>query len=166
MAVIFRKLHQKRHWDQASWLADGEVQADVLKCLSTDENSLSVYILEEPDTQLDRVVAALALNRQYLTQLDWATAPDSVLDECGIKFDRKPGDTGDDSVNEWHEDLVELSFDKLARLARAIRRDGEIKRHNERKVEAAIKASIVAGHVQPDRINPTLVPSLERRQII
>ena len=47
MAIIFRKLNQKRHWDNAPWLEQQDAQADVTKCLATNENRLSVFVLDD-----------------------------------------------------------------------------------------------------------------------
>ena len=103
MRAVLRKLEQKRHWDSQSWLSQGDVQADVAKCLSTDGNTLSVYVLDKPKEQLDRVVAALAAGRDYLVRFDLAIAPENILDKCGIVRASSSGDTLDRQVNEWHQ---------------------------------------------------------------
>ena len=58
--------------------------------LSTAENTLSVYALDQPERQVERVVAALALTR--------------VIEECGIARISLPGTTPDPEANLWHQD--------------------------------------------------------------
>ena len=117
MTFIFRKLNQKRYWDGAPWLSAGDVQSDVTKCLRTlENNTLSVYVLEKPEVQMDRVVAALALTRDSVTHLDLAIVPESLLDTYEIKRVRVKANTPDSLVNEWHLDLVELTVCKIANI--------------------------------------------------
>ena len=80
----------KRHWDDRAWFEQGDVQADTSRCLSTAENTLSVYALDQPERQVERVVAALALTR--------------VIEECGIARISLPGTTPDPEANLWHQD--------------------------------------------------------------
>ncbi len=166
MTVICRKLSQKRHWDGAPWLGPQETQADAVKCLMTSQNSLSVFVLDGPDDQTERVVAALAVTRDSLAQLDLAIAPEEVLVQCDIRRERVPGQTPDSGVNGWHEDLVELTVAKIARLASAIKSEGEIRRYNLKKVGTAIQRSLDADYIGAEHINGKLVQSLRKRGII
>ncbi len=165
MATIFRKLSQKRYWDRKPWLGTSDIQGDAAKCLMTKENRLSVFILEEPTIQMERVVAALALNRDSLAHLDLAIAPEDVLELCQIQRDRVQADTPDSEVNEWHLDLIELTVAKIAKLATAIRNKGEIRRYNEKEVRKAIQKSLNADCVVAEQINGSLIKSLEKRGV-
>ena len=165
MATIFRKLSQKRYWDRMPWLGASDIQSDAAKCLMTKENRLSVFVLEEPAVQMERVVAALALTRDNLANLDLAIVPEKVLELCGIQQDRVQAETPDSEVNEWHLDLVELTVAKIAELATAIRNEGEIKRYNETEVEKVIQKSLNTDCVVAEQINRKLIESLEKRGI-
>ena len=164
--MICRKLSQKRHWDGLPWLGPQETQADAVKCLMTSQNRLSVFVLDKPDDQTERVVAALAVNRDNLTHLDLAIAPEEVLVRCDIRRDRIQGQTPDSGVNGWHEDLVELTVVKIARLAAAIKSEGEIRRYNLKKVGTAIQQSLDANYIGAEHINGRLVQSLRKRGFI
>ncbi len=165
MATIFRKLSQKRYWDRVSWLDTSDIQSDAAKCLLTKENRLSVFILEEPTVQMERVIAALALSRDNLAHLDLAIAPENVLELCQIQRDKVHADTLDSEVNEWHLDLIELTVAKIAKLATAIRNEGEIKRYNETEVKKAIQKSLNADCIIAEQINGNLIKSLQKRGI-
>ena len=151
--MIFRKLSQKRHWDGTQWLGPHETQADAAKCLMTSQNRLSIFVLNAPDDQTERVVAALAVTRDSLAHLDLAMAPEDVLARCGIRRERAQGQTLDPEVNGWHEDLIELTVAKIARLAAAIKSEGKIMRYNMRKVGAAIRQSLDANYIGAERID-------------
>ena len=132
----------------------------------TSQNQLSVFVLDRADDQTERVVAALAVTRDSLAQLDLAIAPEEVLARCDIRRDRVQGQTPDPEVNDWHEDLVELTAGKIARLAAAIKSDGKIRRYNLKQVEAAIQQSLDEDFIGAEQINGKLVPSLRRRGIV
>ena len=166
MTVIFRKLNQKRYWDNAPWLRQGDTQADATKCLATTNNSLSIFVLDEPDEKMERVVAALASTRDYLTTFDLAIFSADILRECGIKRNENQAKTPDREVNGWHEDLIELTMSKVALLASAIKRGGCIKRYNEKKVATSIKNSLSNNFIDPEQIKPKLADSLRKRGFI
>ena len=165
MTFIFRKLNQKRHWDGAQWLSVGDVQSDVTKCLRTEKNTLSVYVLEKPEVQMDRVVAALALTRDSVAHLDLAIVPEALLDTCEIKRVRVKANTPDSLVNEWHLDLVELTVCKIAKFASSIKNKGEIQRIFESNVEVAIQQSLATDFIAVEKINEKMIQSLGRHGI-
>ena len=164
--MVCRKLSQKRYWDGLTWLGAQEVQADAVECLMTRQNRLSVFVLDRVDDRTERVVAALAVTRDSLAHLDLAIAPEEVLARCDIRRDRVQGQTPDPGVNDWHEDLVELTAGKIVRLAAAIKSEEEIGRYNLKKAGAAIRQSLDEDFIGAEHINGNLVQSLRRRGIV
>ena len=71
-------LHRSRHkaaviaprWLRPDWLAGDEVQADALVDLSTKDNELSVWLIENDKSNLEHVVTALAANCNTISNLD------------------------------------------------------------------------------------------------
>lgn len=163
--LLLRKLDQKRRWDSREWLVEPDFQADAFRCLATIDNKLSVYLLSNTNDQLGRAIAALALARDHIAQIDVALAPTDVLEECEIQYQVTEGKTPDPEVNDWHRDLVELSSARLVRLATAIRVRGEIRRYNARKVEAFVRSTIESNNVAGASVNPKMASSLTKRQI-
>ena len=166
MAMIFRKLSQKRHWDGTQWLEPHETQADAAKCLMTSENRLSIFVLDAPDDQTERVIAALAVTRDNMAHLALAIVLADILARCGIQRDSAQGQTPDSEVNDWHENLIELTVEKIARLAAAIKSEGKIMRYNMKKMGVAIQQSLDANYIGTERINGSMVQSLRKRGII
>ena len=165
MTKIFRKLHNRRYWDREPWLGTGDVKGDAAKCLMTEKSSLSVYVLEDPDAQMERVVAALALTRDSLNIIDWAIVPETVLDSCEIQWESVEGTTPDPDVNQWHYNLVELTLAKIAQLAAAIRSQGKVGRCQHKDVEAAIQKSLDTNPIDSTQINSDLIDSMKRRGV-
>ena len=124
-------------------------------------------MLEEPSVQLiDRVVAALALTRDKLENLDLVIAPKEVINTCDIEQCKIQGGTPDSEVNKWHLDLIELTVDKIADLALAIKNEGEFKRYHHAKVEEVIQNSLDNDCIAIDNINRNLKVSLEKKGYI
>lgn len=165
MAKIFRKLERKRNWDNAEWLQDGDVKSIVsVQCLATNNNSLSIYVVDGHPEQIDRLVAALALTRDYLNVIDLATAPEEILDACMIGTRSQiQGTTPDQVVNNWHVDLIELSVTNVANLAKSIKSQGEICRVQRNDVLQAIRNSLTQQWIDVTRINDKLRRSLASR---
>ena len=126
---------------------------------------MSVFGLNDCDDQLARVVAALALTRDYLGHVDLAVIPATVLADCRLTCDRTDGGTPDTLVNSWHLDIVNLSLYKLRKLAGSIRRCGKIRRFQQRKVIEAIRTTMGSGNVDPEKVNARLAKSLVSRGI-
>ena len=166
MRAIFRKLDDKRNWDAQPWLSADDAPADAAKCLRGKENKLSVYALEDPNAQMDRVVAALALTRDFVAKVDLAIVPEKALQPCRIKQDRVQANTPDSEVNEWHLDLVQLTVAKIAELASTIRSEGTIRRYLEREVETVIQNSLKTNKIVVEQVNENLIPSLAKRGIV
>ena len=165
MTKIFRKLHNSRYWDKEPWLGTDDVKGDAAKCLMTRESTLSVYVLKDPDEQMERVVAALALTRDSLKNIDWAIVPEAVLDSCEIQRDSVEGGTPDPDVNQWHCNLVKLTLAKIARLAAAIRSQGKIGRCQHKAVGVAIQKSLHANPIDSTQISSDMIDSMIRHGV-
>ncbi len=70
-------------YPELDWLPDGGLQADALGDLQTSGNALSVYRVEN-ETDRERVIVALAANRDNLANLDYAIFDDAGLASIGI----------------------------------------------------------------------------------
>ena len=56
---------KKRNWDRIPlpWLAENDLPADPIGDLKTSNNSLSLWHIEEDESNLERVVLGLIVNR-------------------------------------------------------------------------------------------------------
>ncbi|HEX6715572.1 MAG TPA: hypothetical protein VF088_00590 [Pyrinomonadaceae bacterium] len=154
MPFILRKIRKAR-WhgnDVLDWLLPDEIQADSLLDLSTKDNQLSIYIVEDDRSNLERIIAALAGNCDFISNVDYALVPAEVLSESGIEVADVKGETSDEQVNEAHRDLIHLSASKLLVLAKAISIRGERTRLTTKKVRKMIGRSIANGYIDKARL--------------
>ena len=70
MSFFLRKIRKAKWYkdEKDTWLADGELQADSLVDLKTDDNALSVWYIEHDKSNLKRVIAALGANTKKISQ--------------------------------------------------------------------------------------------------
>ena len=107
--------------------------ADPLKNFNTDQNTLSVYFIEDDKSNLERVVTALAAKRHHLANADYILFDSKVPAEMEIDLTKTNGGTHDDYVNKnWHRDLVGLTALKLVdltvELSGSVRRERILKK--------------------------------------
>ena len=88
MSFILRKIRKGR-WhgsDVLKWLPANELPADSLVDLATKDNQLSIYIVEGDRSNLDRIIAALSANCDFISNFDYALLDKEVLDVIKIKM--------------------------------------------------------------------------------
>lgn len=146
------------------WLGEGELQADALRDLKTTGNELSVYHVQEGETNLVQIITALAAGRDSVANFDYALISQEVVTTLQIKVKQSPGETRDATVNEWHRDLCELSADKVMDLARAIQNEADKRRILGKKLLGHLREAIRSGRIDRDRLKPQLKAKLEQTQ--
>ncbi len=132
------------------WLQAGDVPADPLDNLATDQNKLSVYEVTGDQSQIERIAAAFAAgsNDDKPKEFEFILFNQEILPELAIRLDSsEPGVTGDSEVDSWHRDLVELSADKLASLAKRLVPTAEPRIVMGKQVSAALEESVVSGKI-------------------
>jgi hypothetical protein len=164
MPLILRKIRKSKWYKHANvgWLPDGEVQADALGDLKTEENALSVWWLDDNKSNLNDLVAALASKCDTVANLDYALLDIDILSSLGIKLVETDGDSLHRDANDsWHRDLVELSASKLLALASAIASSGETKRIYPNVIIPLIASSVKAGQIDKDKLQAKVRTKIE-----
>ncbi len=126
---------------------------------------LSVWMIEDDRSNVDRVAAALAANidKKDIENLDYALVEMESVLNLGIKMEQLPGSTSDDVANNtWHHDLTELTASKIVAIANLIRRDGQFKRLQGFEVKNLLIHALKQGHITLDRLPGKLKPTLQR----
>ncbi len=154
MAYLLRKIRKSRWYrtKDIAWLPDNELQADALDDLRTTCNELSVYYIDENESNLDRVLAALAANADNPSHVDFAIFDQTILSDIGISCKGSRGELPDEQVSNWHNDLYELSASKLLELALAIKATARIERKGYRQILELVAESLVIGRIDPARL--------------
>ncbi len=139
-----------------TWLGSDDVPADPLGDLSTLDNKLSVWYVDDAQQNLGRVSAALAAGREKIDKLDYALIDIDTLTRLGIESKKTPGESPDDHANKnWHYDLHRLSGKALTSLAKAILPQTESRaRLLPKKVKELIKAGLSNAELDSERLKP------------
>ena len=154
MPFLLRSVRENR-WLKAEaepWLERGEVPADPLADLQTQGNRLSVWEVEGDRSNLERVVRALAANRERLADTGYVLFDSNLLTDAGVVATFERGNTADEEANSWHRDLIDLSGDKLVLLARLILQNGESGRILKKRLEELVEDGIQQKQLLPEKI--------------
>lgn len=165
MRFVLRKIRKARWYkhDRVSWLVEGELQADALDDLRTTGNRLSVYLVDDDDTNLERVASALVTaNTEYISDFEYAIISYEVFQELDIKTEDSEGETPDGLVNSWHRDLLELTAAKIVALATAIQTRAERRVFLKRRVTQMVLDALAAQKLDRGRMKPALLEKLDR----
>lgn len=154
MAFLLRKIRRNRWYktEPIDWLPDGELQADPLSDLGTKSNELSVYHVVIDEANLDRIIASLAANSEQWDNFDFAIFNENIISDLGIKIKNSKGELPDEQVNNWHNDLCELSATKLVILAKAIYEKARIDRKTPAQVLNLVADFLMNGQIDRSRI--------------
>ncbi len=149
MSFLLRKVRKNKWYktETTVWLLPGEFQSDLLGDLATSGNKLSVYRVEHDCSNLERVVAALAANCDKIANFDYVLFEDTILKDIGIKSEQTKGETPDETVNNCHLDLIELSAFRLVDLAKQVLNRGKVERFSPSEVTNLLAESIHKGYL-------------------
>lgn len=116
MPLLLRTLRKNKFVRelQPAWVPADDVQADALKDLESGENQLSFWLLDDELSDLDRLLAGLAANRDQLANIDFAVIPLEMITQLGIRIEENPGDCLDPQMSLLHRDLSQLTARQAA----------------------------------------------------
>ncbi len=164
MSHVIRKITYSKWWKNphVDWLANGELQADALRDIQTNDSRLSVY-MSTGEISCDRVIAALASTTDTLSKIEYALLKVQDLEDRGFTLEESPGGTLDNGVNGVHFDIVGLTPVTLYELACFISAKVAQKRllYGKDEVGRSINASIKAGFIDKNELRPGLAAKLE-----
>jgi hypothetical protein len=126
MPLFVRNVRQNRWLKNIAepYLLQDDVPADVMGDIQTSNSTLSVYEIDDAETNLERAVRAVAAGKDNIAATGYVVFSPDLLGECGIRIEHVPGRSCDSHFNQWHRNLIVPSGLKLVALARAILRHG------------------------------------------
>jgi hypothetical protein len=101
---------------------------------------------------LERIIAGIAANCDFISDFDYALFAQEALDEIKINAEDTSGETPDIVVNSWHRDLVELSAANIFALAQVIGTKAERKRVLSRRVLELVAHAVASGQIERDKL--------------
>lgn len=160
-----RKIRKSKWYknEGVSWLAEGELQADALGDLNTKNNELSVWCIEDDESNLKEVVTALAAKCDDISNLDYALFDQQLLSEISIRIKATKGGSPYERANDsWHHDLVELSAFKLMELANTILNSAKKGRVPEKAILQQISQAVASGQIERTKLKPRIVEKIDK----
>ena len=159
MPFLIRKI-KKRKWDKSTDLSAGAppVPADPVGDFSTDHNEVSVWLIEENDTNLERVITALSgAKTTNVSHFDYAKFDCQLVMGLALQLKESVGESPDDEANEkWHRDIIVGTADNLCSLVKSIYDNCSKQRVPSVKVRANLKEAINSGRIPPERLEEKL----------
>lgn len=161
------RIIKKKNWYNSSaydWLDESEFLADALQDLKTEDNNLSIWLIEEgDDTTLRRVIAGLTARRDHIVNFDYCVIDFTVIDALKIRYKRSDGDGNDHLANKkWHFDLIQLSGNKIWGLAEYIRKNPDARhRINDKSVLKILIDAVNAGNINQDDLGESIVKKIQ-----
>jgi hypothetical protein len=162
LALVLRKIRKSKWYrhDGVKWLTADGLQADALTDLRTEGNALSVFLIQDDKSDLNRVVAAIAASADHLSSFDYALFDESVIRDANLKVVNRPGATPDPIVNSsHHRDLIELTTESVLILVNAIR-DAPRERKLPGEIRKLLANAISEGNLSIEKLTPHLRESL------
>jgi len=163
--VCWRSVKKSRWLDHETWSGDGS-PADPLQDLPTKANTLSVFLIPKADAELlaPRVAAASAAGRQTLDLFEYVMFDATALESIVAKLSQSRGTTADAGVNEYHQDMVDISARQLAGVASAVWAvRSAIVRLYKPDVADLIVRGIRAGQIDRSSVTPRILEHIRER---
>ena len=151
---LIRKIRKTRWYNsnEVPWLQLDDLQADVFDDLQTVSNELSVYMVDENKSAINRIIAAISANSQHISVIDITVFDQQILDDLTIKYKKTPGELPDEWVNEYHLSLYELSAKQLLQLALFMKSTGSRVRTVCKDIESLVAESVNMKYIDKRKI--------------
>ena len=165
MPFILRKIRKSRWYDHndISWLSLGELQADALNDLETEDNRLSVWHIEDNKSNLDQVITALALNSDSPSIFDFALVDLAVLQKINAKVEPVEAQSPYAEANRWHCDLFELTGRKRLDLAEAMSNRTNRQRYKRSRVLQLAIDAVAAEKIKISELSQSWQKEIRKR---
>lgn len=152
MPFILRKIRKSR-WYPKDWLSENDLQSDALGDLNTKSNELSIWVIDNDKSNLDRIISALAARCDTISNFDYTLFDQEFFSKNNFKIKKTKGVSADPAANDqWHLDLFELSASKILELAKHIRDKGEKLRIQEKQIKNLISDAIKNGKISIEQL--------------
>jgi hypothetical protein len=164
--LLLRLSNNKRRWDwtptDPPWLpADDVPGAPFGDLVPSTTSELSMWIVEDGDSNLHRIVAALAAGRKHLDKFDYLLIERQTLVDLGLVIEPREELCPDpDASTRWHCNVLRFSASRLTALVRVIHSSGRKERLQKPQVQRILDAALTAGHIDRSRLEQSLLDDL------
>lgn len=165
MAFYLRAINKNRWYRNTppSWLPENEIPAQPLADLvPRPEENLSIWYVDAERTNLRRIAAAIASSRDRIDKFDYALFSHEIIQVVGLTIVQSSGKTPDELANaDWHWEIVELTADKVARLAKEIYVRSDISRVPVYEMRRLVLQGVESNQLKEIRISSKLLDDLK-----
>ena len=166
MRRFLRKIN-KNKWFEAGTTSPAleELGADPVGDLATSGGGkLSVWVVEDGDQNLGRVVCALASTMSSLQHMSFITFDPEGLVPLGVEYKNNEGDSRDMEANcKWHYDLVIPTAIKLVHFARHLWAQCTPQIVLQKQLREFMLEAIKAGTIQRDKLAMKIQEQLSKQ---
>lgn len=166
MPFLLRRIDYVKWERDVDWLTDNELKADCLVNLRTDQCTLSVWVVDDSESNLSHIVTALASTSQKLDKVDYALIHQDKVKELDIDIIEMPGVSHYPAVNHLHRDLVKLTVSKITKLAYSIDKYGRKARMSSSDVGRALATAITNSAINSSSLDAKLQADLGKKGLI
>jgi hypothetical protein len=164
---FFLRAANRRRWDwessdDFSWLPAGEIPASPFGDLSPSADSaLSVWLVDDDQSNFNRVVAALAAGRKHLDKFDYLLMEERTLVDLGVQVESRAEPCPDEDASaRWHRNVIRLTASQLRALVLHIHATGHVRRLLKPAVESILREAVASNRLNLSRVEPSLLDSL------
>ena len=167
MPLVLRRTRDNLIWDNSADQLPGleidDIAADPITDLNTRENELSIYLIQDELTELDRCLSALAAERMNLQDLDYILFDKDIIDQLLLEINNVEGNLKDHEINKLHRNIIKLSAKKLISLSKKIMEKCQRKRILEEDVARIIVKSINNNWIKKNSLSKSLLSEIESK---
>jgi hypothetical protein len=159
---VLRKVRRNRWYkdlQEYSWLALGELPADPLGDIATQDCVLSVWLIDDDNTNLEQIIVALAAKSDSLSNFDFALFDLAALTD--FELVNIPGETPDASVAHWHRDIVRISATKLVQMMHAVWPTVRTDRRSRNELKKLLIEGVKSNRLDRSKMSEKLLQELK-----
>jgi len=165
MPFYLRAINKNRWYRSTvpSWLPENDIPAQPLADLiPKPEENLSLWYINDDQSNLKRVAAAIVSGRERIDKFDYALFTQAAIEAVGLTVVQSVGKTPDEQANtDWHWEVTELTADRVVRFAKAIYSKVETKRITPMVMRGLIVEALTAGQLASRKMSRKLLDDLQ-----
>ena len=164
MSLLLRRIKYER-WYQALQSVTQPLPADPLSDLCTEGNDLSLWAVQEDQSNLNQVITAMAAQAGTVRNIDVVLIQARQL-EPHWEIDEAEGRTPLAPAKAYHRNVVGLAAVDMPRIAELIRQHGDFQEFSDHDVRNLIVSCIDDGTLRAADLQPGVQAHLRKRNLI
>lgn len=144
--MYLRKIDKYATWvgaqDDEAWAKPDDCPATIVRDFCPKGGGVSVYQVQNPDSEIAPIVAALAARKERIEPLAYVLLDEAGLKSLGLELKKSVGETDDAGVNAVHWDIVVHRAKDVVALAKLARQNDSLGQLMDKEVREALAESL------------------------